>query len=434
MLPSFRPRTKTVQMPRLPVDSGVAKRAGRRYLHRFARDEDGTLVVFSLFIFLAMLMFGGLAVDMIRYENERIRMQSAADRAVLAATMLRDNEGSATPEQILQAYFAAEGLSDQLGDHYRIEEDNENGRVITVYPAATVPSLFMQLLGIDSFAMTTPAQAAETIDGGPDVELVMVLDVSGSMNGQQKLGAMQTAAVNLTSTLLNDADEIGDVGITLVPYDTYVLPPPGFLNFFSNAAGNGACNDWLLWTQITSSLNLLTNRRNCNTATWRTVRPYVSDATLAETYINDLRAAGTTSIDLGIRYGALFFDPTIRPAISQLIANGDIDPAFEGRPYDWTEPNVVRALILLTDGTNCCGERFGTLIQDANTLAVCQALKDQGVLIYAIAYQAPTASAALMQGCASSANHFYNTSADEIISVFEGITASIQTQALRLTL
>ena len=155
---------------------------------------------------------------------------------------------------------------------------------------------------------------------------------------------------------------------------------------------------------------------------------------LAQQYIEDLRAAGTTSIDLGVRFGALFFDPDLRPVISELIANGEVDAAFEGRPYDWDEPNVVRALILLTDGTNCCGERYGQQTQDNNTLSVCNALKDQGVLIYAIAYQAPNAGAELMQSCASSASHYFNTSADEIIEVFEGITASIQTQQLRLTL
>ena len=392
------------------------------------------MAVFSMFVFVAMVLFGGLAIDMMRYENERIRMQGTADRAVLAATMLRENENNPTPEQILRAYFAAEGLSEQLGDNFRIDEDDEDGRVVTVAPAATVPSLFMQLVGVDSMGMVTPARAAETFAGGPDVELVMVLDVSGSMNGQQKIGAMQTAAVNLTNELLGNADQVGDVAITLVPYDTWVLPPAGFLNHFSNTAGNGACNDWLLWTQITGSLNLLTTRQNCNTATWRTVRPFVSNATLAETYINDLRASGTTSIDLGIRYGALFFDPSIRPAISELIANGEIDPAFEGRPHGWDDDNVVRALILLTDGENCCGERYSTLVQDGNAESVCSALKAQGVLIYAIAYQAPTRGAALMQACASSPSHYFNTNADQIIDVFRGISSSIQTQALRLTL
>lgn len=410
------------------------RRILRRGCQRFARAEDGTMAVFSLFVFVAMILLGGLAVDMMRYENERIRMQGTADRAVLAATMLRQNVSGATPTQILQAYFAAEGLSDQLGSNFRIEDDPEQGRVVTVFPAATVPSLFMRLTGVDSIGMVTPARAAEAFQGGPDVELVMVLDVSGSMNGQGKIDAMRDAAVELTTSLLNDAEEVGDVGITLVPYDTWVLPPAGFLNHFSNAAGSGACNDWLLWSQIVGSLNLLTNRVNCNTASWRTVRPYVSDPDLATTYINDLRASGTTSIDLGIRYGALFFDPTIRPAISELIANNEIDPAFEGRPYDWDEPGVVRALILLTDGQNCCGERYPELLQDLNAESVCDSLKDQGVLIYAIAYQAPSSGAALMQDCASSPSHYFNTTADGIIDVFRGITSSIQTQALRLTL
>ena len=58
---------------------------------RFARHDEGTFTVFSLFVFVAMLLVGGLAIDLMRHENERLRMQGATDRAVLAATMLRDN-------------------------------------------------------------------------------------------------------------------------------------------------------------------------------------------------------------------------------------------------------------------------------------------------------------------------------------------------------
>ncbi len=114
---------------------------------RFARHDEGTFTVFSLFVFVAMLLVGGLAIDLMRHENERLRMQGVADRAVLAATMLRDNVSGATPEQILNAYFAAEGLQAQLGGRFSVVEDEETGRTVTVAPAATVPSLFMRLLG-----------------------------------------------------------------------------------------------------------------------------------------------------------------------------------------------------------------------------------------------------------------------------------------------
>ncbi|WP_127107475.1 TadE/TadG family type IV pilus assembly protein [Pararhodobacter zhoushanensis] len=400
----------------------------------FRRGESGSMAVLSVFIFVAMILFGGLAVDLMRHENERLRMQGVADRAVLAATMLRDNASGATPEQILHAYFAAEGLDEQLGDNFSVVDDEDGGRTVTVAPAATVPSLFMRLVGVNDFAVATPARAHETLGAGLKLEIVMVLDVSGSMNGQQKIGMMQTAATQLVNSLLTDDIEPGDVAITMVPYDTWVLPPAGFLNQFTNLQGSGACNDWTLWNSVVNGLTQSSQRRNCNTASWRTVRPYLSNAATAETYITELRASGTTSIDLGIRYGALFFDPSLRPAISALIANGDIDPVFEGRPYDWNEPNVVRALILLTDGENCCGERYSDGIQDTNSTATCDALKDQGILIYSIAYQAPPAGAALMQSCASSASHYFNTTADGIVDVFQGIANSVQTQALRLTL
>ncbi|MCC0078705.1 MAG: hypothetical protein H6899_01865 [Rhodobacter sp.] len=412
--------------------TALAARA-RAGIGRLVRHEDGSFTVLSIFVFVAMLIFAGLAIDMMRHENVRLRMQGATDRAVLAATMLRENESNATPEQILQAYFASEGLGAQLGSNYRIETGDDGSRTITVVPTASVPSLFMRLVGVNDFDVATPARATEAVGGGVKLELVMVLDVSGSMNGQNKIDAMRTAAVNLTNTLLEGSAD-GNVAITLVPYDTWVLPPPGFLNYFSSLSGTGACNDWAIWNRITGSLTEASVRRNCNTATWRTVHPYVNDPTLAASYIDELRASGTTSIDLGVRYGALFFDPAIRPAISGLIANGVVDPVFEGRPYDWDEPNVVRALILLTDGQNCCGERYGAGQQDQNTENVCTELKDRGILIYSVAYQAPTSGANLMMACASSPNHYFNTNANGIADAFAGIASNIQTQALRLTL
>ena len=62
--------------------------AARRCSTRFRREEDGSLIVFSLFIFVAMLMFGGIAVDLMIYENERTHIQNSTDRAVLAAANL----------------------------------------------------------------------------------------------------------------------------------------------------------------------------------------------------------------------------------------------------------------------------------------------------------------------------------------------------------
>lgn len=401
-------------------------------LRRFATAERGSMSVLSLFVFVAMLLVGGLAVDMMRHEAARLQMQGTADRAVLAATLLRETPSGMTAEEIVQAYFAAEGLTDQLGDRVYVQAFGANGRSVTAAPAASLPSTFSRLLGIDSLDMVTPARAIMSLGGGVDIELVLVMDVSGSMNGQNKIGLMRDAALDLITSLLTENDP-ERVAITVVPYDAWVLPPANFLNRFTNVSGTGACNDWTTWNDVENSLTLSTQRRNCNTDVWATVAPFQNNLTALTTIVNGLRARGTTSIDLGVRFGALFFDPSIRPAIEDLITAGTVPATFSGRPLDWDTEDAVRAMVILTDGQNCCGARYADQIQDDNTESICTALKDNGVLVYSIAFEAPRRGSELMQACASSPSHYFNADVSEIMSAFQAIGSNLQAQALRLT-
>jgi hypothetical protein len=407
-----------------------------RPIARFGRREDGTFAVFSLFVFLAMLLVAGLAIDMMRHETVRVRMQGVTDRAVLAATMLGNNTGAVTPEQLLNSYFTAAGLSSQLGDQYEVTENQWTGRNVTAVPTATVPSLFMRLLGIDSFAVATPAQAAEAVMG-VWLDMVMAVDISGSMgfDGGSRIIALRAAAAQLAQTLLEENQD-GRVSLSLVPYDTSVLPPPSLLPHFTNltgqTTGQWACPDFNSWNTVTNSINASMFMRQCHTDSWAQMRLFEDNAADAIAAINALQPRDVTSIDLGTRWGAMVFDPTLRPAISQMITAGEISSDFDGRPFDWNEPNVVRALLLLTDGENCCGHRYSQAQQDLNTLAVCSALKAQGVLIYTIAFEAPAAGQSLMMGCASSPSHYFDAGSGGLMNVFASIGSNVITQTLRL--
>lgn len=406
---------------------------GGARLAAWLRREDGSMIVFALFVFVTMLFVAGIAVDMMRYEHERIRLQGATDRSVLAATMLRSNVSGATPEQIVAAYMEAEGVGGTIAEGGVDVQEGEQGRIVTVTPATRIPSMFMSMLGIDDLPVATPAQAIEALSGPPRIEIVMVLDISGSMSANQRIQNLRVAAADMVRALLADTQP-GQVAITLVPYTQFVVPPAGMINHFVNLpGGSNACIDFVNWGDIRNSLNAAVTRQYCLTDPWFRVRPYLHDADDAVAHIQALQATYTTQIDQGVRFGALFFDPSIRPVIDQMILNGDIHSAFEGRPFDWNERGVVRAMIVMTDGENCCGERYPLAIQDQNTLDSCQALKDEGILVYAVAFEAPTGGANLMRACASSPNHYFNTTGAGIIDVFAGIGNHIQTQALRLT-
>lgn len=414
-------------MTTAPVNSSCRKRAG------FLRREDGTFAVFSLFVFVTMLLVAGLAIDLMRHETVRTRMQGVTDRAVLAATMMGANNGIATPEQLLESYFTAADLDTYLGTQYSVTQSAITGRTVVAVPTATMPTLFSSLFGIDDLAVATPASAAEAVQS-VWLDLVMVLDISGSMgfDGGSRIIALRQAASQLATQLLTDNDA-GRISITLVPYDTSVYIPQSMFAHFTNVHGSGACGDFNNWNHVTNGISLRMQRHACHEDAWGRVTPFIGDVTSATTAINALQPRDVTSIDLGTRWGAMFLDPSIRPAIDELITLGIVDSDYSGRPFDWSEPNVVRAVVLLTDGENCCGHRYTQSRQDDNTIRVCNALKGQGVLIYSIAFEATPSGQSLMMNCASDPSFYFDPQVGGLMNVFAAIASNVVTQTLRLT-
>ena len=58
------------------------------HLNRFRREEEGSMIIFAMFIFITMLIVAGIAVDLMRFETNRSRLQATLDRAVLASSAL----------------------------------------------------------------------------------------------------------------------------------------------------------------------------------------------------------------------------------------------------------------------------------------------------------------------------------------------------------
>ncbi|MEE4347430.1 MAG: hypothetical protein V2I53_11600, partial [Paracoccaceae bacterium] len=68
--PTIRPSCQPAGERRAP--HGPRRTARRGWsLDRFRRDEDGAIVIFSVFMFLMIVLLGALGVDMMRFEMER---------------------------------------------------------------------------------------------------------------------------------------------------------------------------------------------------------------------------------------------------------------------------------------------------------------------------------------------------------------------------
>ncbi|PJI92462.1 Flp pilus assembly protein TadG [Yoonia maricola] len=144
------------------------------FIRQFRKDEDGGLIVLTLLLLISMLVVGGMAVDFMRFESERTQLQSVSDRAVLAAANL-NNEGDG--EQIITDFFTAEGYADAIVGTPNVDKDRY-GSTITLESAVDVNTFYLRLIGIDT--LTAPATAS-AIEGTGNVEISLVLDISGSM-------------------------------------------------------------------------------------------------------------------------------------------------------------------------------------------------------------------------------------------------------------
>ena len=108
-------------------NSARDSRGGRSVLARFRRDEDGGIIIFSLFIFVLMLWFTGMSIDLMRFETTRTKVQGTLDRAVLAAA---DLDQELPPADVVRDYFEKAGMLDFLdgepivdeGINYRVDQ------------------------------------------------------------------------------------------------------------------------------------------------------------------------------------------------------------------------------------------------------------------------------------------------------------------------
>lgn len=183
----------------------------------FVKEEDGVMTIFTLFLLFMMLMVAGIGVDLMHNEMRRTSLQNTVDRAVLAAA---DLDQSRDPEAVVRDYFEKAGLGDFVTS---VEPDVQlNMRNVSATAYLESPTQFMRLLGVN--ALPVPA-ASRAIEDVPNVEISLVLDVSGSMRFNNRMDNLRPAAGNFIDIVLTGA-AVDNTSINLIPYAGQTNPGP----------------------------------------------------------------------------------------------------------------------------------------------------------------------------------------------------------------
>ncbi len=347
----------------------------------FARSEDGSFVIFVLFVFLMILTIGGLGVDFMRYEAQRVRLQATLDRAVLAASSL---EQPLPPTEVVLDYFDKAGLGSYIDASDVTVVETNTSRYVEATADMQVDSTLLKFSGIDYLTAVGTGAAEEA---AAETEISLVLDVSGSMNrrsssGYTKLAILKWAAKKFINVVLCDPTddsettdcvvEDGQVSVSIIPYSEQVTVGETVLQHFNvtNEHNDSHCvtfdasdfdnagidpdvelqrtGHFDPWNGYSSSVRSTT----CEREAAREVTVLEADIPTLHEAIDDLSAHGNTSLDLGMKWGAAFLHPDLQPVIDELIDDGEVDAKFSDRPLVWSTRGAQKVVVLMTDGQN----------------------------------------------------------------------------------
>lgn len=378
---------------------GNSIKAARRSAQRFATAEDGVMAPQILFFFFMMLLIGGVAVDMMRFETRRVAVQNTMDRATLAAASL---EQTLDPVEVVNDYFAKAGLRDDLDGIF--VDEGMNYKIVSAEATVRSENYFMSMMDVPYLQAVSASQAEQRVT---NVEIALVLDVSGSMHNQiSRINNLKTAAKDFVDTVLENDNE-NKISIAIVPYNGQVNLGPTLISKFNRGnphtqpttqpngqSGKSYCLDLPTSTYSNTTLSRSTVYQQtpfvdswsgtsqssgyvtlqgptydgtrqlysnvwCGPVAGNYVRLHNNDASTLKSQIDGLVAVGATSIDLGMKWGSFLLDPSSRSITTEMTGTGGGVPSYFGhRPADYDDEETMKVIVLMTDGENFTQERM----------------------------------------------------------------------------
>lgn len=333
-----------------------------------------------LFFFFLMLLVGGVAIDFMRFETKRVALQNTMDRATLAAASL---EQTLVPVDVVNDWFDKAGLEEDL-DSVTIDEGT-NYRIVQAKATTKSKNFFMSMMDIPYLESQNRSQAEQRIN---DIEIMLVLDVSGSMASNSKIQNLKIAAHDFIDTVTANDPE-GRISIGIIPYNAQVNLgntlaakytasynhgvsnakcfelPSGVFNslalsrstafpMMAVADTQGGTNQFNQYVALTdtdyATPGNTAARRWCNPSTKIDVTLPTKNKTSLHSAIDDLVAEGNTSILLGMRWATALLDPGAQSLYTSLINDGAMASNMSGRPFTYDSNEAMKVVVLMTDG------------------------------------------------------------------------------------
>lgn len=193
-------------------------RALRAVAQKFRASNKGNVAMIYALALLPSLAAVGSAVDLTRAMVVKMRLGEALDAAGLAVggtVGLSDSEMTARA----QKFFYANYPDEELGTVTSLKVTAAGNNLVSVSGSARLDTAFMGLFGIYYLDVSVDVEVTRESKG---LEIALVLDNTGSMASNGKIGALKTATNELIGILFGDQNTPAHLKMSLVPFSQTV--------------------------------------------------------------------------------------------------------------------------------------------------------------------------------------------------------------------
>lgn len=457
-------------------DRVTGEQANARIKH-FMQNQHGSIITYAALAVIPIAGFTGVALDTARAYMLQSQLSASLDASALAAGK------SLTEEEIIADVNRYFGVNFKEGYmhatlHGPYASYNPDTNTITVNARADLHTTFMRLFGQDIITVSAQTEIQRNVRG---MELVLVMDNTGSMRSGSKIETMKNAATDLINILYGERDTVDDFWVGLVPFVASVNIGASNWDWLSGYDPSDFTDEGTVWKGCVEARSGLFDRDDSTPLEAPFTAYFYPDASdnnyppiREENYyqndgkgpnlgcgpaITPLTASKSTIIEkidemlpwhrggtmsnLGLSWGWRVLSPKWR---------GVWHTDDLSLPKDYDEPLMDKVVIILTDGVNqfydhgssgpdgsdytAYGRRTWNRLGlnnpssgnstneiNARMSTTCEAMKQEGIIIYTITFQLSNSSTqSLFRNCATSRAHYFNSpSNSELQTVFRRI-------------
>ena len=387
-------------------------------LRAFGADRGGNVTL--IFALAIIPIFGAVAVavDYSRGNSARTAMQAVLDATTLMISKEALDLQKTQVQQKAKTYFNSQFTrTDVRGLKLTFDLVTNGPGDFTVVGEATakMDTAMAQIIGYKKMDLRTTSQVRW---GFKALELALALDNTGSMAQKNKMVELKSAVKLLFSILKANSKVPGDTKIAVLPFNTVVNVGTEYVDAtwmsfdatVTKANWNGCVADRDQPNDVKDATpgGAATLFPAAQCTTLAKAMPLTDDWDALNAMVDTMTPNGTTNVTIGMAWGW--------HALTQK------EPFTQAQPV---KPDVDKVMILLTDGLNT-QNRWTTVPSqiDARTAAVCDNIKQDNIKLYTV--RVIEGNLALLQGCATAPNMFYDVQvASDLKGVFTSIAASL---------